>query len=235
MDNHNHEHHGHANGQVPELERFGDWADSRGIPPDAYLIGGEHREGHCAMPIGGNTWAVFFMERGRRVDERHVEGMSAALALLKQRLLDDPGYVGDTREAAVTSMVRDEERDAWCIPVSDDATFVTIDYALTVQTTGNISVRIEERFCFVDAHGSSHCADPNGDPTLMGPVLGVARTSVARILAWDDGRLRMDFADGSALEVPGGDAYEAWTLCGPDTLMIVSMPGGKLSLWGLPT
>jgi hypothetical protein len=91
--------------------------------------------------------------------------------------------------------------------------------------------RIEEAFEFTAADRSSVSLNPETDPTGLGPVLASTRTTVVAATAFDDGRLQIAFADGSALAVPAAEKYESWNLVGPDGFRIVSGPGPKLTVW----
>ncbi|WP_370629240.1 DUF6188 family protein [Paenarthrobacter nitroguajacolicus] len=43
--------------------------------------------------------------------------------------------------------------------------------------------------------------------------------------------LHLEFPDGSIIDVLPDERYEAWTLAGPDGLLLVSLPGNGLALW----
>ncbi|MHA7194428.1 DUF6188 family protein [Paenarthrobacter nitroguajacolicus] len=45
------------------------------------------------------------------------------------------------------------------------------------------------------------------------------------------GALHMEFSDGSTIDVLPDERYEAWTLAGPDGLLLVSLPGDGLAIW----
>ncbi|SEI77120.1 hypothetical protein SAMN04487917_102365 [Arthrobacter sp. yr096] len=80
-----------------------------------------------------------------------------------------------------------------------------------------------------------HRLDPAGDPSLLGPALSITRSSITAGFADDRGNLYVDFADGSAIEISADGLYEAWTINGPEGLLLVSCPGGSLAIWGLDT
>ena len=44
-------------------------------------------------------------------------------------------------------------------------------------------------------------------------------------------RFRVDFSDGTRLDVEPDDAYEAWNVSGPDGALIVCTRGGSLVTW----
>jgi Family of unknown function (DUF6188) len=41
----------------------------------------------------------------------------------------------------------------------------------------------------------------------------------------------MVFSDGSSISVEPDPRYEAWQLHGPETFLLVSLPGGELAIW----
>ena len=108
-----------------------------------------------------------------------------------------------------------------------------VDYGFTlVIMDGNdsLEVRIEQRFELALPSGTVRF-DPAGDPTMIGPALAVLHAAVNEVIAFENGRLVVSFADGRELCVPPNEDYEPWTLVGPDGLRIVSMPGGELAIW----
>jgi hypothetical protein len=62
-------------------------------------------------------------------------------------------------------------------------------------------------------------------------VLALLDRAVSRVVAFKDGRLSLAFDGGWKIEVPGGAQFEAWTLTGPNGLLVVSIPGGDLAVW----
>jgi hypothetical protein len=111
---------------------------------------------------------------------------------------------------------------------------ISIDYALTLicdRDGSTYEIRIEQAFEFTAASGATVTLDPEDNPTGLGPALACTRTAVASANAFDDGRLQMEFADGSRLAVPASAKYESWGLVGPDGFRIVSGPGPKLTIW----
>lgn len=116
------------------------------------------------------------------------------------------------------------------LTVADDGPlFLRVDHAVTLATGDDYWILIEQTFSFTDPHGTRHLIDPE-DPGQLGPVLPLARTGLIAAAAFDDGRLALDFADGSVIAVPPGGEYEVWQLTGPAGLL-VSLPGGDLSVW----
>jgi hypothetical protein len=111
---------------------------------------------------------------------------------------------------------------------------VRVDYAFTLvlkRGEDAYEVRIEQAFEFATADGVVHTLDPETDPAGLGPALRCTRTAVVAARAFEDGRLDIGFADGSAIRVPVSGEYEGWELAGPDGLRIVAGPGAKLTVW----
>ncbi|MGO4144565.1 DUF6188 family protein [Paenarthrobacter sp. YAF11_1] len=127
-------------------------------------------------------------------------------------------------------------RVLWAWPTTsgpDEIVRCMVDYAFSIHTQAGIVLRIENEFIYTTASGLSHRLDAAGDPSLLGPALSIARSSVTAGCADDRGNLHVDFADGSTVEVSPDEQYEAWTLNGPEGLLLVSCPGGGLTTWGL--
>ena len=54
--------------------------------------------------------------------------------------------------------------------------------------------------------------------------------TVSRAVAFEDGRLHIDFVGGDVLTVEPS-AYEPWQLNGSDGSLVVSVAGGGLAVW----
>jgi len=65
----------------------------------------------------------------------------------------------------------------------------------------------------------------------IGDMLRLFGQVVARVAAFKNGSLVLDLADGRSLLVPPSDQYEAWNLGAGAHGLIVSTPGGGLSVW----
>ncbi len=61
--------------------------------------------------------------------------------------------------------------------------------------------------------------------------LALFNTKVLSAVAFKSGQLRLVFDDEHLLRVAPDPAFEAWTVNGPDGLLVVCMPGGSLSVW----
>jgi hypothetical protein len=105
-----------------------------------------------------------------------------------------------------------------------------VDYAFSIHTRGGIILRVENAFTYKTPSGQNHRLDPAGDPSLLGPALSIARSSVTAGIVDDLGTLHVDFADGSAIDVSADKLYEAWTINGPEGLLLVSCRAAALQL-----
>lgn len=131
-----------------------------------------------------------------------------------------------------SGLERQPSMSRWLLPFADDRViWCCVDYAVSLGTESEISVRIEQPFIYTSADGIEHLIVPEGDPVRVAPVLAIARLSVRDGFAYDDGHLEITFSDGSTVGVPGTQDYEPWELTGPNGLKVVSEPGGELSIW----
>lgn len=83
------------------------------------------------------------------------------------------------------------------------------------------------------ARGSCRCGDGRA-PVALASVLASTCAEGVEMVAWSTGDLDVRFTDGSAIRAGHSEnAYEAWTLHGPDGLMVVSMPAASgVAVWG---
>jgi hypothetical protein len=126
--------------------------------------------------------------------------------------------------------------DHWEIAAGDLAvTQCRFDHAVSLLLAdANVSflVRIEEPFVLRRGDGSNEQRlDPEQRPPEGAPALALLDLAVRRIVAFKGGRLHLAFGNEWSVEVPPETAYEAWTLSGPDGLLVVSTPGGDLAIW----
>jgi hypothetical protein len=109
-------------------------------------------------------------------------------------------------------------------------TDLRVEYTAGLRFTGGYFVRIETSFTLnTDSHSTylSPDADPSEAFASMHGLVGKA-ISESRI---DGGTLALTFDDGARLVVQPDGNYEAWTVAGPDGLLIVCMPSGELATW----
>ncbi|WP_240431252.1 DUF6188 family protein [Mycobacterium kyogaense] len=85
-------------------------------------------------------------------------------------------------------------------------------------------------------NGEVFTLTPDEDPQeAFQPIRQLVGLDVSESTADDSGALKIAFTDGSLIQVPADDAYEAWNVSGPNGALVVSMPGGELAIWNAQT
>ncbi|GAA3275749.1 DUF6188 family protein [Paenarthrobacter aurescens] len=84
-----------------------------------------------------------------------------------------------------------------------------VDYGFSIETAGGFLLRIGSEFSFKTSNGVRHELDPAKEPAFLGPALSIARTTLTAGFANDAGALHVEFANGSEIDVPANDRYEA--------------------------
>lgn len=116
--------------------------------------------------------------------------------------------------------------------VGQQVTRCCFDFAeVSVLFANGISVNIGDVFVYADSGGREFRLDPEGEASRLAPVLALLRMNAVAGFAFSDGRLSLDFEDGSRIKIPASEQFEARNITGPDGLRIVSMPGGELAIW----
>lgn len=124
--------------------------------------------------------------------------------------------------------------DHWFLDFSGQPILqLVLDFQVTL-VLERFRITIEEPFILERPGGPSHVVEPGGDFDQLSPVLPLSRSKViTEGTAFDDGRLEVTLQDGYRLLVlPTESPYESWNITGPDGLLIVSIPGGELAIWG---
>jgi hypothetical protein len=126
--------------------------------------------------------------------------------------------------------------DHWVLPLAGrEVTQCCVDYAVTLvvaEPDATFYVAIEQSFYLTaTSDGNDEMFVPDGPPAALAPALGVLHQLVTKAVAYKEGRLELDFGDGTRLRVPAGQKFEAWNLVGPAGLRLVSLPGGELAVW----
>jgi hypothetical protein len=129
-----------------------------------------------------------------------------------------------------------ERPDRWVMNLGGwVVTRCAIDYAFTLGVSKGkelVSVRIGG--CFVlNAGEEEQVLDPErGAPVSLCPALRILHQTVDSALAYKDGTLGLRFSDGTRITAPPGIEHEAWEAAGGEGgLLIVSLPGGGVSVW----
>jgi len=120
--------------------------------------------------------------------------------------------------------------DGWTFAISEpDLTFIRIDFQTRLRF-GPTEVVIESPFQ-LEAHGQSWLLDPD-DRAALGPLLALYPSRLDSCGADQDRVLRLTFDGGSQITVPPDPNYEAWSIVGPGTALVVCTPGsGDLAIW----
>lgn len=94
------------------------------------------------------------------------------------------------------------------------------------------TLQLAQPFVVVAPSGLEDVVVPEGEPARLAPALRLVHQFVTDVFASKDGALELRCRDGTRLQVPAGEAFEAWTMTGPDGVRLVSLPGGQLAIWG---
>lgn len=128
-----------------------------------------------------------------------------------------------------------ERSDHWIIPLAGEVVVqCRYDYAFTLivgQVDPPYIIRISDRFELFAPDGSVCSFEPVTDHRQMGGTLRLLRKVITRAIARKDGRLEIDFDDGSLLRLSPSSGYEPWELHGPNDLIIVANTDGELVVW----
>lgn len=108
---------------------------------------------------------------------------------------------------------------------------VLIEYTLRMKLSDVYFIVIESPFN-VESHGTNVSLSPEEDADeAFQPIRQLVGRMVEEATADDAGALHVRFSDGTRLEVPPDEAYEAWNVSGPNGALVVCTPGGKLAVW----
>ncbi|WP_026422642.1 DUF6188 family protein [Actinokineospora inagensis] len=105
------------------------------------------------------------------------------------------------------------------------------DYAVVLRFSDGSEVRVETEFTLQSGSGQPEHVVP-GDDSARLRTSRLRGTRVNEATVESSGRLRLLFNDGTLLQVPPDEEYEAWTSTGPHGELVVCGPGGLVSDWG---
>ncbi len=109
-----------------------------------------------------------------------------------------------------------------------------VEYTAGLYFTGGYFVRIETPFTLDIGSKSAYLSPATDPPEAFASMHGLVGKAIAESRI-DGGTLTLTFDDGARLVVQPDGNYEAWTVAGPDGLLIVCMPSGELATWsGIP-
>jgi hypothetical protein len=110
-------------------------------------------------------------------------------------------------------------------------TDLVADSTARLTFTGDFFIRLESTFTLT-MQGQVVSLTPDTDPLeAFSPMQVLVERAVTAATISDDGTLTLTFDDGSEIVAQPDIQYEAWTLTGPNRLIIVCMPGGDLAVW----
>jgi hypothetical protein len=102
--------------------------------------------------------------------------------------------------------------------------------SVVLTMTGGYVVVLEAPFTVTTPEASTRC-----DPGLIVESAGVEGDLVGQIIdactVDDAGSLSVTFTSGIRLQVNPDDGFEAWTVSGPEGMLVVCTPGGRLAVW----
>ncbi len=107
---------------------------------------------------------------------------------------------------------------------------VTADFTVSLRTDAGFEVRIETAFG-VQAPGGAVNEYVPGNSDVEPQVEALRAQRVVHGAVDDSGVLDIGFESGLAIRVVPDEAYEAWTVAGPQGMKVVCMPGGELASW----
>lgn len=112
---------------------------------------------------------------------------------------------------------------------------VSFDYAITLLTDIGAELRIGSAFLLRDADSAEVSLNP-GDFSAAGELLSrVLHQRIVTATAEDaGGALRIEFGNGTRIDVSPSPTFEAWTFVTATGMRSVSLPGGGLAIWESP-
>ena len=99
-----------------------------------------------------------------------------------------------------------------------------------VEGSSRWELRIEQPFAMRAADGTEQVVVP-AEGAHLDVVLQLLRSTVEYATAFKDGHLEVRVRDGTVLQVPPDEGFEAWTVSGPAHVRLVCLPGGELAVW----
>lgn len=108
---------------------------------------------------------------------------------------------------------------------------VLVEYTVRLKLSEGYVLLIESPFTF-SSHDQTTTLSPDEDPEeSFLPLRRLAGLTIDEASVASTGTLLVRFCDGTRIEVPPDEAYEAWNVSGPDGALVVCTPGGELAIW----
>jgi hypothetical protein len=105
-----------------------------------------------------------------------------------------------------------------------------VEYSILLRLSDGFFIRIESRLTLDFPGGTVVWSPDDRRSEPLQPFLDLTGQAIAES-ATDSGILTLAFTNGSRLCVKPDRDYEAWTVSGPDGMLVVCMPGGELAIW----
>lgn len=124
--------------------------------------------------------------------------------------------------------------DRWLLPFRGlTVTQVLVDSALGLNLADQGMLRIDGTAALGWSDRGTRPETVELHPRRQDVAGGLAlfNTTVLSAVAFKSGALRFVFSGAHRLEVAPDAEYEAWTVTGPDGMLVVCQPGGGLAVW----
>lgn len=108
---------------------------------------------------------------------------------------------------------------------------VAVDYTVRMQLADAYFIVIESPFTVAVGNDTVSLSPEEDAEDAFQLVRQLVGQTVETALADESGGLHVRFSEGANLSVDPDDAYEAWSVSGPDGALVVSTPGGRLAVW----
>lgn len=130
-----------------------------------------------------------------------------------------------------------KDGDIWRLPIEGSIiSRCLVDMAFTFEITipDNsvlISVKIEEKFVFKSLDKEYVLTPGPSGSKEVGPVLNILWNKVYNISIEKHGELVIESDGNNSIRVPASAEFEAWSIYGPNGLLVVCAPDGEISIW----
>lgn len=129
-----------------------------------------------------------------------------------------------------------ELKDRWLLPLQGQVVVCSYAYpGLIFDLEGDnrsYGLRMNGNATFQDVEGrKQHVAEERWQEDSPELISGFEGKIIEQGFAYKDGRLELEFKDGSVLEIYPDPKYESWELAGTGDLRMIGLPGGELAIW----
>jgi Family of unknown function (DUF6188) len=109
-----------------------------------------------------------------------------------------------------------------CIDSAFSLEFLQNQAEAVIRITGQMKIKDSKTQLSLSGH----------KPILAAQASLLFGKTIEHAVGRKDGTLDVRFSDGSELVVPVDPDYEAWELVADNGFKVISLPGGKLAIWG---